>query len=211
MFFSILPPKTTNAATTIYNIKITKTYKIQKGEKLKLYVKGHKNSKKVKWKSSKKKVASVSKRGVVTGRKGGTTKITATIGKKKYTIKVIVIVGERTVYEKDINPEPPEDGYDVDVPTPENDNVTYNEWMSQSQLEKCGLSFLKLPATNIIHINGQTAKDSLSGTCASYNLSNVPSSPEINVIYGSELRYKWNGSEFLYNTNDLMALGLIIR
>ena len=56
-------------------------------------VKPAKASKKVTWKSSKKKVASVSKAGVVTGKKQGTAKITATSKankKVKATIKITV-------------------------------------------------------------------------------------------------------------------------
>lgn len=109
----LIPSFETNAATKEVKLKVSTTYKIQKGEKLKLYVKGYKKSKRVKWKSSKKKVATVSKKGVVTGKKGGTCKITATIGKKKYMVKIRVIVGERTVYEKDVAPEEQEDRYDT--------------------------------------------------------------------------------------------------
>lgn len=109
----LIPAFETSAATKEVKLKVSTTYKIQKGEKLKLYVKGYKKSKKVKWKSSKKKVATVSKKGVVTGKKGGTCKITATIGKKKYTVKVKVITGERIVYEEDVAPEEPEDRYEM--------------------------------------------------------------------------------------------------
>lgn len=73
------------AAVKIVKIKTSTTYKIQKGEKLKLYVKGYKSSKKskkVKWKSSNKKIATVSKKGIVTGKKGGTCKITATVKRR---------------------------------------------------------------------------------------------------------------------------------
>lgn len=109
----LIPSFEASAATKEVKLKVSTTYKIQKGEKLKLYVKGYKKSKKVKWKSSKKKVATVSKKGVVTGKKGGTCKITATIGKKKYTVKVRVIVKENTVYEEDVAPEEPQDRYEM--------------------------------------------------------------------------------------------------
>jgi hypothetical protein len=76
--------------------KAIKTATLKKGKKLKLAakvtVKGG-ASKKVTWKSSKKKVATVSSKGVVTGKKKGTAKITATSKankKKKCTIKVKV-------------------------------------------------------------------------------------------------------------------------
>ena len=108
----LIPSFETSAATKEVKLKLSTTYKIQKGEKLKLYVKGYKNSKKVKWKSSNKKIATVSKKGVVTGKKGGTCKITATIGKKKYTAKIKVIVGEKTVYEEDVSQEEQKDRYD---------------------------------------------------------------------------------------------------
>ena len=58
------------------------------GKTRRLKVKGTK--KKVKWKSSKKSVATVSKKGVVKAKKKGTTTITAQIGKKKLRCKVVV-------------------------------------------------------------------------------------------------------------------------
>ena len=62
---------------------------IKVGQKVKLKLKNTKK-KKVTWKSSKKKVASVTKKGVVKGKKKGTAKITAKCGKKKYVCKVTV-------------------------------------------------------------------------------------------------------------------------
>lgn len=61
---------------------------IKVGQKVKLKLKNTK--KKVKWNSSKKKVASVTAKGVVKGKKKGTAKITAKCGKKKYVCKVTV-------------------------------------------------------------------------------------------------------------------------
>lgn len=48
---------------------------------------------KVTWKSSNKKVASVTSKGVVTAQSVGTANITATVNKKNYTCKVTVILG----------------------------------------------------------------------------------------------------------------------
>lgn len=47
-------------------------------------------SKKPKWKSSNKTIASVSRKGTVTAKKAGKATITATLGKKKYTCKITV-------------------------------------------------------------------------------------------------------------------------
>jgi len=61
--------------------------------------------KKVKWSSSKKSVATVSKKGKVTGKKAGTAKITAKIGKKRWQCKVTVkakkvIIAKKTIKQR---------------------------------------------------------------------------------------------------------------
>lgn len=87
---------TANAATKkpkkIY-LKATSTTVDIKGKvKVSVYkVKPSKASKSVKWKSSNKKVATVSKSGYVTGKKKGTVKITATSKKNKRAKKTIKI------------------------------------------------------------------------------------------------------------------------
>lgn len=87
---------TANAATKkpkkIY-LKATSTTVDVKGKvKVSVYkVKPSKASKSVKWKSSNKKVATVSKSGYVTGKKKGTVKITATSKKNKKAKKTIKI------------------------------------------------------------------------------------------------------------------------
>ena len=58
------------------------------GKTAKLKVKNYKGT--VKWSSNKKKVAAVSKKGVVTAKKKGTAVITAKAGKKKLKCKVTV-------------------------------------------------------------------------------------------------------------------------
>ena len=60
------------------------------GKTAKLKVKNYKGT--VKWSSNKKKVAAVSKKGVVTAKKKGTAVITAKAGKKKLKCKVTVKV-----------------------------------------------------------------------------------------------------------------------
>ena len=59
------------------------------GKKVKLKVKNA-GKKKVKWKTSNKKVAKVNKKGVVKAKKAGKATITAKVGKKKFKCKVIV-------------------------------------------------------------------------------------------------------------------------
>lgn len=211
LILCLLPLTPCQAATKQIKIKSTTTYKILKGEKLKLYVKGHKRSKKVKWKSSNKKIATVSKKGVVTGKKGGTCKIIAKLGKKKYKAKIFVIKGERTVYDHDVAPDNSVDRYDTSTPETTKEKIQYNEWMSERELEKTGVYFTKIPNSNVLHITGQTENNSISGSCKSYSLTEIPDQPITNIIYGSELRYKWNGTEFLFNTNDMKFLGLIVN
>ena len=63
---------------------------LQVGKTKKLKVKNKPAGVKVVWKSSKKKVATVSKKGKVKAKKPGKTTITAKVGKKKYKCKVIV-------------------------------------------------------------------------------------------------------------------------
>ena len=76
--------KTQAAAPAINKTKAT----IKVGKKVKLKIKNTNQT--VKWKSSNKKVATVSKKGVVKGKAAGKVTITATVGGKKYKCKVKV-------------------------------------------------------------------------------------------------------------------------
>lgn len=77
---------TAEAAVKMSSSKAT----MVRGQKKTLKVKG--TSKKAKWSTSNKKVATVSSKGVVTAKGKGTATITAKVGKKKYTCKVTVQV-----------------------------------------------------------------------------------------------------------------------
>lgn len=84
LIFTLAPPANVSAKAKISK----KSVIITKGKTYTLKVTGTK--KKVRWTSSKKSVASVSKKGKVTGKKRGFATITAKIGKKKYKCKVNV-------------------------------------------------------------------------------------------------------------------------
>lgn len=90
MVFSIFPATQVNAATKpkLSKTKITMTV----GQSKKLKVKGisKKRTKRIKWKSSKKKVVTVTKTGKIKARKAGKATITAKVGKKKLKCKVVV-------------------------------------------------------------------------------------------------------------------------
>lgn len=90
MMLSILPATQVNAATKpkLSKTKITMTV----GQSKKLTVKGisKKQAKRIKWKSSSKKVVTVTKTGKIKARKAGKATITAKVGKKKLKCKVTV-------------------------------------------------------------------------------------------------------------------------
>ena len=80
-------------------IKLNKTKAtITVGKTFQLKVKG--TSKKVKWVSSNKKVATVTSKGKVTGKKAGTATITAKVAGKKLKCKVTIKSKTYTIKEK---------------------------------------------------------------------------------------------------------------
>jgi len=85
--------KTTLTATNISVVE-NGSMTVYVGQKVKLKVKGFK---KPKWKSSNKKVVTVSKKGVLKAKRKGTATITAKKGKKKKTIKVKVKASSVTI------------------------------------------------------------------------------------------------------------------
>lgn len=71
-------------------VKLSKeSVTIARGKSITLKLKGTK--KKVKWSTNNKKVATVTQKGKVTGKKVGTAKIVARVGEKKYVCKVQVV------------------------------------------------------------------------------------------------------------------------
>lgn len=89
LFLCMLLAVTAIVPMQVYAASISKKKAtIYVGSSVSLSVKGTKKT--PSWKSSNKKVATVSKAGKVTGKKAGKAKITATIGKKKYTCTVTV-------------------------------------------------------------------------------------------------------------------------
>lgn len=93
---AVVPNATTASAKKTKTVKAAKlkmkkkVVKMKVGQKKKLRITVKPKKATITWKSSKKKVATVSKKGVVVAKKAGTTKITATSGKKKAVCKVKV-------------------------------------------------------------------------------------------------------------------------
>lgn len=90
---SIAVPSTESQAAKMKLNRSSAAIKV--GKKVTLKVKGTK--KKVKWTTSKKAIASVSSKGVVTGKKVGMATITAKVGKKKFRCKVTVKAKKKIV------------------------------------------------------------------------------------------------------------------
>lgn len=103
MMLSILPATQVNAATKpkLSKTKITMTV----GQSKKLTVKGisKKQAKRIKWKSSSKKVVTVTKTGKIKARKTGKATITAKVGKKKLKCKVTVKKSKKSTKKKESN------------------------------------------------------------------------------------------------------------
>ena len=97
----IIPSEKVEAAgLKISNKKITLT--VSKSKQLSLKKGSRKITKGVKWKSSKKAVATVSRKGKVSAKKAGKTTITATYKGKKYVCKVTVKGKDKKLSKKQI-------------------------------------------------------------------------------------------------------------
>lgn len=84
----VAAPFEASAATTSKTIsKTAKTVQLKAGKKYKLKVKGASNAK---WTAKNNKVLKITKKGTLTAKKAGQTKITYKIGSKKRTVKVVI-------------------------------------------------------------------------------------------------------------------------
>ena len=90
LIVTMMPMNLTNVNAKSTTRLSSKKIVLQVGKTKKLKVKNKPAGVKVVWKSSKKKVATVSKKGKVKAKKPGKTTITAKVGKKKYKCTVIV-------------------------------------------------------------------------------------------------------------------------
>lgn len=116
----------TKAATKVKLNKTKVSLDIAKTKTCQLKVKG--TSKKITWKTSNKKVAAVSKTGMITARKKGTAVITATVGKKTYKCKVTVKDTRKNDPQKeDTTKEETEDPKSVAIHPIKKDNDGYFE------------------------------------------------------------------------------------
>ena len=113
---SMIPTINVSAAKKVKLNKTKATIYVGKTVTLKL-----KNNKaKVKWSSSNKKIATVSKKGKVKGKKAGKATITAKVGKKKYKCKITV---KKEKNNQNVN-EPTKPAPNINEPTkPANENV----------------------------------------------------------------------------------------
>jgi uncharacterized protein YjdB len=95
---SMIPTMDVSAAKKVKLSRTTVTIYVGKTVTLKL--KNNKN--KVRWSSSNRNIATVTKKGKVKGKKAGKTTITAKVGKKKYRCRVTI----RKKFTKHIRPQP---------------------------------------------------------------------------------------------------------
>lgn len=154
----IQTPVTPVAVAEAATVKINKTKKTLKvGQTYQLKITGTKKT--VKWKSSKKSVASVSSKGKVTAKKVGKTNITATVGGKTLKCKITVKASENPALAnapfdaKEVTT----NGFSFVVPknwvetpiTDYDEYVYYSEFKpSEEHLSTIGIALQKLPGAS---------------------------------------------------------------
>lgn len=98
LFSSVITPVQMRKVEAAKKVKLNKKkVKVYVGKKVRLKVKNKKKKDKVKWKVKNKKIASISKKGVIKGKKKGKTKVTCTVkrGRKKIVLKAKVTVKKK--------------------------------------------------------------------------------------------------------------------
>lgn len=167
---SIAVPSTESQAAKMKLNRSSATIKV--GKKVTLKVKGTK--KKVKWTTSKKAIASVSSKGVVTGKKVGMATITAKVGKKKFRCKVRVKAKKKIVQNttRNTTQNTTQNTTKTTVPTPApviNNPVQSNtNTVSTDQLAaNCAVKMTKLSDGVLVTVTNNNTQqiDSLTVTC----------------------------------------------
>lgn len=167
---SIAVPSTESQAAKMKLNRSSAAIKV--GKKVTLKVKGTK--KKVKWTTSKKAIASVSGKGVVTGKKVGMATITAKVGKKKFRCKVTVKAKKKIVQNttRNTTQNTTQNTTKTTVPTPApviNNPVQSNtNKVSTDQLAaNCAVQLTKLSDGVLVTVTNNNTQqiDSLTVTC----------------------------------------------
>ena len=182
---------------TSAKVKLNKTkVTIHVGESYKLKVKGTK--KKVTWKSSKKSVVTVNKKGIIKGKKAGKSTITAKVGKKKLKCKVTVIVKANNPKKNNGNMSKQIvttiDGKEVSVTWKDNDSVKALKELIKDKLLEIKMS----------KYGGFEQVGSIGKTLPS-NDKNITTKPGDIVLYSDNQIVMFYGS----NTWDYTRLGTI--
>ena len=145
-------PVTSHAKVSLNKTKVTLTV----GKTVTLKVKGTKS--KVKWSSTKKSVASVSKKGKVKARKAGKAYIVAKVGAKKYRCRVIVKAKEPVVF----SPE------DIEQPNRIKDLTPYLKSSTNCQVGNSKIKYLVTALTT-----GLTSRDDKAKAIYQYVNNNI--------------------------------------
>ena len=108
------------------------------------------------------------------------------------------------VYENDVKPDSTKDRYDFpdyDDPIEVDDTSKKPEWITSIELEdKYGVAFISKGDT--LQIIG-SSDNSITGMATLVTITDVPVSLQPNVVYGIDIRYKFDGKNILFNTSDL--------
>ena len=206
MSLILIPTTNTNAAQKPKLNKKSAT--IYVGKTVKLKVKG--NRKKVKWSSSNKKVAAVSSKGKVKGKKAGKATITAKVGNKK--LKCKIIVKQKSV--KKANNKKPVVTYTktsvkqkIANACKEYGSYYYLDAINEST-NMCVYTQVKYyPSTDIIRINNLSGYDRSNMTIMVYfDIESVSDSTCSVTFYDGDSQYYGNGIMYKLLMDDESAV-----
>ena len=199
----LVPERTTYAAK---KTQLNKTIEIGKTVTLKL--KNAPKGKKIKWTSSKKKVAVVNSKGRVQGKSAGKAKITAKVGKKKYTCTVTVKKKEKP---QQMTTEAPSTQTVTETPTTTEIPTTEAPTTEAPATEKDLLKNADIKKVTINNITYNVTTDQTLSKHAS-NVSSIPSH-DIKIVIDNDYGYLvmdagngiWDNFEFLKYFGNIRA------